>query len=150
MRFSDAMGRQVVSTSTAATVGKVDEFVIDPARRAVIALLLKKTDHGDTLRWGDLTAFGADAVTVAGADRIVAADAEVTALSGKNHRVIGKRVLSTLGDELGIVSDIEFDPQSGAILAVMLHDSSLEGARVIGLGSYAVVVLPEAAPGVGA
>ena len=38
MKFSDATGRQVVSTSTAATVGKIDEFVVDPQLRAVVAV----------------------------------------------------------------------------------------------------------------
>ena len=65
MRFSEAVGRQVVSTSTAQTVGRVDEFVVDSRRRAVVALSLRRTEGGDTLLWTDIVAFGADAVTVA-------------------------------------------------------------------------------------
>lgn len=143
MRFSAASGRQVVSTSTAATVGKVDEFVVDPRRRAVIAMLLKKTGSGEVLRWTDLTAFGEDAVTVPGADKIGDADPEITSLSGKDHRMLGKRVLSTLGDELGSVADVEFDPETGVITALVLGDGSIEGVRLVGVGSYAVVVQAE-------
>ena len=68
MLFSDAKGRKVVSTSTAETVGKVREFVVDPASRSVIAIHLKKAESGETLRWSDITGFGEDAVTFSHGD----------------------------------------------------------------------------------
>jgi sporulation protein YlmC with PRC-barrel domain len=142
-RFSEATGRQVVSTSTAVTLGKIDEFVIDPHARAVVAVTLKKTDEGDTLRWSDITAFGADAVTVAGAGRLTAAPPDLAHLSGKDHRIVGKRVLATTGDELGSVDDVEFDPDTGAITALVLAGGPVAGVRLIGVGSYAVVVSAE-------
>jgi uncharacterized protein YrrD len=140
MRFSDAAGRQVVSTSTAETLGSVDEFVVYPPSHAVVALLLKKTAAGDTLLWSDLTAFGADAVTVSGADKLTAPRADLVALSGKDHRLLGKRVLSTAGDELGTVDDVEFDPDTGIITALVLAGGDVAGVRLIGVGSYAVIV----------
>jgi hypothetical protein len=57
MRFTEATGRKIVSTSTAATVGKVSGFVVDPAVSSVVALQLKAYS-GEVLRWSDLTAFG--------------------------------------------------------------------------------------------
>jgi sporulation protein YlmC with PRC-barrel domain len=140
MRFSDAAGRQVVSTSTAVTVGQIDEFVVDPYRRAVVAMTLKKTAAGDTLLWSDIIAFGADAVTVSDAGVVYESTPEIAALSSKDHRLLGKRVLSTGGDELGKIDDIEFDPHSGAITALVLSNSEVTGDRLIGVGSYAVVV----------
>jgi sporulation protein YlmC with PRC-barrel domain len=143
VRFSDAVGRQVVSTSTAATVGKVDEFVVDPRRHTVIAVLLTKTDSGNTLLWSDILAFGADAVTVTSAGKIVEASPAITALSGKGHRLLGKRVITAAGDELGRVDDVEFDPDTGTITALALASGDVEGARLVGVGSYAAVVRPE-------
>lgn len=140
MLFSDAKGRKVVSTSTAETVGKVSGFVVDPTSRAVLALHVKKAESGDTLRWDRLTAFGVDAVTVSGAGDVTAADPAVEALSDKAHRVLGKRVLSTSGDELGKVDDVEFDASSGTVTALVLDKGSVEGVRLVGVGSYAVVV----------
>ncbi len=140
MHFSDATGRQVVSTSTAATLGKIDEFVIDPHAQAVVAVTLKKTDHGDTLRWSDITVFGADGVTVSGAEQITDTPPELAALATKTHRVVGKRVLATTGDELGTVDDVEFDPTTGTITALLLTSGEVAGTRLIGVGSYAVVV----------
>jgi sporulation protein YlmC with PRC-barrel domain len=146
MLFSEAKGRKVVSTTTAETVGRVDEFVVDPRSHAVIALMLKKTDTGDTLRWDAMTAFGVDAVTVAGAEAITVADSTVAALTGKDHRLLGGLVLTTLGEELGKVIDVEFDPESGTIIGLQLDDRQIEGVRLIGVGSYAVVVEAEVRP----
>jgi len=140
MRFSAAKRRQVVSTSSAGTVGRVDDFVVDPVSRSVLAVTVRKAQHGDTLRWSDLTAFGADAVTVDDASRITEATQDVKALTGKHHHVLGKRVLSTGGDELGSVADVEFDPGSGTVTALVLGSGEVAGSRLVGVGSYAVVV----------
>lgn len=140
MKFSEAEGRKVVSTATAETVGKVDDYVVDPAKRSVVAVELKKTDSGDTVRWSDIVGFGTDAVTVSGAEKITEAPADIEALTGKDHRLRGKRVLSADGDELGEVDDVEFDHESGEITGLVLKDSTVPGVRLIGVGSYAVVV----------
>lgn len=141
--FSEAKGRKVVSTSTADTVGKVHELVVDPTTRTVLALELKKTGSGDTLRYSDITAFGEDAVTVSGADKITDAGADVVALLGKEHHLIGKRMLSSAGVELGTVTDVEFSPESGQVTAVHLDGALVSGHRLLGVGSYAVVVANE-------
>src|SRR5450755_2396459 len=143
MRFSEAAGRQVVCTSTADTVGLVDDFVVDPRRRAVVALSLRKTNGGDTLLWTDIAAFGSDAVTVSNADKIVDAAPAIIALSGKEHRLVGKRVLTAGGDDIGTVDDVEFDADTGAITSLLLPSGDVSGARLIGVGSYAVVVRPK-------
>lgn len=143
MLFSDAKGRKVVSTATAETVGKVTEFIVDPAARSILAVHLKKTDSGDTLRWSDITGFGDGAVTVSGSDVITEAPADVAALSGKVHRVLGKRVLDSRGDELGEVTDVDFDHVDGSITAIVLATGRVAGSRLLGVGSYAVIVKTE-------
>lgn len=138
--FSDAKGRKVVSTSTADTVGKVHDFVVDPASRSVVAVVCKKTEDGDTLLWSDVTAFGDDAVTVANAGVLGTGDERVAGLAGKDHHVLGKRVLTTRGADIGKVKDVEFDHESGAVENLLLDGESVGGARLVGIGSYAVVV----------
>jgi sporulation protein YlmC with PRC-barrel domain len=141
MLFSEGKGRKVVSSSTATTVGKVSRFVVDPATRSVVGVELKKAEHGDMLRWSDITAFGVDAVTVTGPDKIGDGGESVRALAGKPHRVLGKRVLTSTGDELGKVDDVDFDPDTGALVALHLDDQSVvDASRLLGIGSYAVVV----------
>lgn len=140
MRFSEASGRQVVSQSTAQTVGHVAGFVIDPQSHSVVAVTLKKTHQGDTVLWSDLSAFGVDAVTVPDAEVIIAASDAVAALTGKDHRLVGKRVLNTDGEDLGKVTDAEFDPATGRLTALVLKNDTVGGDRLIGIGSYAAIV----------
>lgn len=141
MRFSDAHGRKVVSTASATTVGKVDGYAVDPGSRKVVALHLKKTDgDADTLLWSAMTAFGPDAVTVSGPEAFVKADGDIAALLDKHHKVQGRRVLTEGGDELGKVDDVEFDAETGSVLTLLLKDGEVAGERLLGIGSYAVVV----------
>lgn len=140
MRFSEALGRKIVSLSTAETVGLVEEFVVDPRSRRVVALGASKSSTGSTIRWRDIESFGNDAVTVSGADKLAGADAKIDRLSGKDHEFLGKRVLATVGDEIGQVGDVEFDPDSGEILALVLTSGDVDAVRLVGVGSYAVVV----------
>lgn len=146
MWFSEARRRRVVSTTTADTLGRVDELLVDPRRRAVVALHLTKSKVGDTLEWSDVLAFGDDAVTVSGPDKLREASEEMALLAGKDHRLVGKRVLSTTGDDLGEVVDVDFDPTSGRVVTIQLYDDAVEGERLVGVGSYAVVVEPRADP----
>ena len=140
MRFTEAAGRKVVSTSTAETVGQIAEFVVDPQSRSVVAVTVKKTGGGDTVLWPRITAFGVDAVTVPGAEVIVDANDVVAALSAKDHRLLGKRILTTGGEDLGEVTDVEFDPDSGALATLIAASGDVSGERLVGVGSYAVVV----------
>lgn len=138
--FAEADGRKVVSTSTAETVGRVDGFVVDVRGPYLVALQLKKTHAGDILRWNDVTAFGADAVTVSGADKIVSADEDLAPLLDKRNHMLKKRVLTTAGDELGTVRDVEFDAVTGAIVSVHVGDTAVPGKALVGIGHWAVVV----------
>ena len=138
--FSDADGIKVVSTSTAETVGRVHGLVVDVRGPSVVALQLKKTDSGDILRWSDIAAFGADAVTVADAGRIGQGGDDLAPLLDKRNHVLKKRVLTTGGDELGEVKDVEFNPATGSITTLHVGDRSVPGSALIGIGHYAVVV----------
>lgn len=140
MRFSDAKGHKVVDKSTATTVGQVRGFLVDPRSRSVAALRLKKTDRGDVLRWSDLTAFGVDAITIGDSAAITELDDELEAFRGKRRRLLKKRVLTTGGDELGEVADVEFDPDTGTLTTILLQDGEVAADRLVGIGSYAVVV----------
>ncbi len=140
MLFSEAKKHKVVNTVDATTVGKVRAFVIDPAKAAVVALVLSKTDGGDTLRWADLTAFGADAVTVDGKDKLKEADEQIATLSDKKYRIHKKLVLNVEGDALGEVKDVEFDAETGQLISLKLDNGNSANGHLVGLGSYAVVV----------
>jgi uncharacterized protein YrrD len=143
MRLREAYGRKVVSTDDAETIGRLDAFVIDAEQRSVVGLRLAKL-RGDRpfLSWSDLQGFGNDAVTVpsAGVLRLASGEAEERAAS-KGSQPIGKLVLSEWGTVLGKVEDVDFDEGSGALVGFDLGDAgSVASDRLLGVGSYAVVV----------
>lgn len=141
MRFSEAKNRKVMSTSGAVAVGKLRALIVDPRNAHVVALSLKKTEgNADTLPWNNLTSFGRDAITIESLERITVAEGELAVLSDKHHNVIGKRVLTETGDDIGKVKDIEFDPHDGAVRALITDGEEIPGNRMLGLGSYALVV----------
>ncbi|MEJ7651181.1 MAG: PRC-barrel domain-containing protein [Nakamurella sp.] len=139
--FSEAAGRQVVSTGNAATVGKIKTFIVDPTSQRVVGLRLSKTPNaGTVLPWPSIHSFGADAVTIADEDLIVEPDPQLAALDVKQHSIIGKQVLTTEGRKVGSVVDVDFDPADGRVVSLVLGDHSIDGTTFIGVGSYAVIV----------
>jgi sporulation protein YlmC with PRC-barrel domain len=143
MRVTEVHGRKVVNLEDAETLGRVDRYVVDPSKRAVVALRLSKV-KGDAcfLSWTDLHTFGPDAVTVSKASclRPAADEAEERAASNE-LQVIGKLVLTQSGTALGKDVDVEVDPESGTIVALDLGEAgTVAGDRIIGLGSYALIV----------
>lgn len=139
--FSEAIGRPVISTESARTVGVIAGFVIGTTSKRIVALRLSKTDvEGATLYWDDLTAFGPDAVTVPSEAIILSAREPASELSVEEADVVGKRLLSDAGAELGMVDDVEFDPATGALQHLINAADRVAGDRLIGCGNYAVIV----------
>lgn len=142
MLFSQARKRNVVNTSTATRVARVDSFVVLPGPARVALLRLGKVSGAGTLlAWEDVQGFGPDAVTVA-TDAVIrpARDAVEQRAEDNDLEIIGKRVLTERGMELGPVTDVDFDPETGAVTSLITKAETIAGSRLIGLGSYAVVV----------
>lgn len=142
MLFSQARKSDVVNTDTATRVARVDGFVVvaGPARVALLRLG-KVTTEGSLLYWDDLQGFGPDAATIADASVMRTPDDELErrAESGELE-ILGKRVLTERGDELGAVTDVDFDVDTGAVTTLLTRSEAIPGQRLIGHGRYAVVV----------
>lgn len=142
MLFSQARKRNVVNTTTATRVARVDSFVVLPGPARVALLRLGKVSGAGTLlAWEDLQGFGPDAVTVA-TDGVIrpARDALEQRAEDNDLEIMGKRVLTERGMELGPVTDVDFDPETGAVTSLITKTETIAGQRLIGLGGYAVVV----------
>lgn len=143
MRYSEAIGRHVVSTASAATIGVVQNVLIEPANQRVVALALGRTTGAHRmLPWERIAAFGADAVTV-GADDVLVTDGRLNVLDGKDHAILGKQVLTTQGYRVGSVTDVEFDPADGVLGSLLLDTYQWDARLLLGVGSYAVIVRPQ-------
>jgi uncharacterized protein YrrD len=142
MLFSEARKRAVVNTATATRVARVDGFVVLPGPARVALLRLGKVrGAGSLLSWGDVQGFGPDAVTIA-SDAVIrpARDRLEQRAENDDLEILGKRVLSEQGTELGTVTDVDFDPDTGAVTSLITKTDTIAGQRLIGLGGYAAVV----------
>jgi sporulation protein YlmC with PRC-barrel domain len=54
--------------------------------------------------------------------------------------LLGRRVLSEFGTELGKVDDVSFDPATGILSTLAVGSDSRPAADLLGAGSYAVVL----------
>jgi uncharacterized protein YrrD len=142
MLFSQARKRDVVNTATATRVARVDGFVVLPGPARVALLRLGKVrGAGTLLSWEDVQGFGPDAVTVA-TDAVIrpARDGLEQRAEDNDLEILGKRVLSEHGTDLGTVTDVDFDPETGAVTSLITKTDTISGQRLIGLGGYAAVV----------
>jgi sporulation protein YlmC with PRC-barrel domain len=141
IRFSDIAGNPVMDTSTATTVGKVRAPIVDPVTQRMVGFRVKKSKGpGDVVLWEGLAGLGPDALTVDSADRVAEAPAEWKHRATGKLDLIGRIVLTENGHKLGKVRDVEFDPADGRITSLMLKDAFVDGERLLGIGSFAVVV----------
>ena len=142
MLFSQARKHEVVSTASATRVARVDGFVVRPGPPRVALLRLGKVSGAGTLLdWADVQGFGPDAVTVADEATIrPASDALEQRAEAKELEILSKLILTERGTDLGTVTDVDFDPETGAVTALITANETIAGDRLIGLGGYAVVV----------
>jgi sporulation protein YlmC with PRC-barrel domain len=140
-RFAAAVGRRVVSRASAEELGDLAHVVVDVPRRQVSSLVVGKGRKARLVDWDHVSGFGPDAVMVADESGLHEPrdDHERAAARGKLE-LLGKRVLSDMGNDLGAARDVVFDPASGAVETLMLAEREVPAASILGAGSFAVVV----------
>lgn len=140
MNVSELLGRSVLDLSTATTVGNIDDVVVDASSRRIAGFRLSKTSGPSKwLAWDDVKAVGADAVTIERQEQV----GDESAGLGRGVRadkVIGGRLLTDEGRELGALADIEIDADSGAVTSLILSTGRLEPDALLAIGSFATVV----------
>jgi uncharacterized protein YrrD len=136
-----AIGKPVIHRETAEQVGDAHFFAVDPADHRVIALVVSQGRKTSVVPWAEIQSIGPDAVIV-NESREPTAD-EDRAVSGALDP-LDKRVLSDRGNEIGQASDAEVD-DAGSIQNLHVAGGLIDGTRLRGVGSYAVVI--EADPG---
>lgn len=140
MRWRSTLTRPVIDTSSAQTLGRVGGLILDPQTRRVTAVVVQGAER-TVVPFEEIASFGKDAVTLDGADalREPEGEREEKTIDG-DLDPIGKDVLDEDGDLLGTVADIEFDPGGGDVTQILLADDQLSPRRLIGVGSFAMMV----------
>jgi uncharacterized protein YrrD len=109
--------------------------------RQVAGVILGKGKKATLVDWTEVSGFGSDAVMVSSEGALRApADAREQAAANGKLELLGSRMLTESGNELGIIGDISFDPASGSVEVLSVADRQIPADAVLGSGSYAVVV----------
>jgi sporulation protein YlmC with PRC-barrel domain len=135
------MGRKVVSRASAKELGAVNRLLVDAQKRQITAVVIGRGKKARFVEWSQLSGFGPDAVMVVdeGALRPPADDRERSGADGKLE-LLGKRALSERGNELGIIDDVNFDADTGALEDLVIGDRRVPAGALLGSGSYAAVL----------
>jgi uncharacterized protein YrrD len=140
-RFAAAVGRNVVSRASAEGLGNLTHIVVDVPKRKVSSLVLGKGRKAVLVDWDQVTGFGPDAVMITDESALHEPrdDHESDGADGKLD-LVGRRVLSDMGEGLGDSSDVIFDPASGTLETLVIGEREVPAESILGAGSYAVVV----------
>jgi len=139
--FRQAVGRKVVSRTSAHELGLLAHLLVTVDCRQVSAVILGRGKKAQFVDWSQVTGFGADAVMVSSEAALrPAADERERAAAGGKLELLAKRTVSEFGNELGTIRDVVFDPQSGTVDNLQVEERSVPADAVLGAGSYAVVL----------
>ncbi len=134
-----AAGRKVISRADARDLGVVGHLLVDAAERRVAAIVIGRGRKAQMIDWSQVTGFGPDAVMVTddGAVRAPVDDRERAAVAVE---MVGRRLLTEHGTELGMLDDVTFDAATGILEMLRTGDREIPAGSLLGNGPYAVVV----------
>jgi uncharacterized protein YrrD len=140
-QFTSARGRKVVSRSSAEELGTVSYLVVNGEHQRIATVVVGKRRKARLIDWQDLSGFGPDAIMVAAENalREPRNEREQAAASGE-LQLLGRRALSDVGNTLGTVDDVIFDPGTGALETILVGDDEHPATSLLGAGSFAVIL----------
>lgn len=127
------IGKDILSLAEGARLDKVNDVVVEPGGRRVVALVVSDGGFMSSSKVVPIdlvSSFGKDAVIVASAESIVATDAdpELRAVVEGEDKILGKNVFTTTGDEQGSIADIYFQETTGDVVGYEITGGMLGDA----------------------
>lgn len=140
--MTKALGRRVISSDDASTIGTVKTIVLDQTGRHIEALhVAGRARRAELLAWSDVVGFGPDAVIAApGAAPHPVVDEQQEDMVRGRIAVLGGKVLGVDGFERGIVNEVAFETASGAVHSIVVNGVGVPAAAIRSLGHYCWVV----------
>jgi uncharacterized protein YrrD len=115
----DIIGRPVISFSSGAKLYDVQDLIIDPERKQVLALVVEDRAFLHSARaipFGRISAIGSDAVIVPDGKAVIDVDRDPVLKKLYNDQIIrGLRAVTDDGRKLGEVADMVIDDKTGEI-----------------------------------
>jgi len=137
---AELIGRPVLDLTSATTVGRVGDLVVDPVTRRLVGFRLTKSKaSGDWLAWEHVATVGPDAVTIEAADRVAAFEADPTRRSLRGDHALGGLVLTDQGRQVGALDDVAVT-DDGALESLRVSDVVIPADALLGIGTFATVV----------
>ena len=134
-------GRRVIAHDNAERIGTVETLVVDADSTSVRALHVGgKKAKSRFVSWDEIGSIGDDAVMTRTATPHAPQDELEQRVADGVALTLGARVLEESGDELGSVDDVAFDGETGAIESLRVADNDISSDRLLGIGSFAIVV----------
>ena len=146
IRFADAEDTPVYSKASADEIGRIVRYIVAASTHSVVALQIggrkRKAQLAD---WEHVVGFGRDAVVIDDEEHLrnPASEYEQRVAAG-DLDLRGRRVLTDRGFEIGVLVDAEVDESTGEVLLLETDRTSVSGAGLTAIGSYAIVVRHDA------
>ncbi|HEX6254970.1 MAG TPA: PRC-barrel domain-containing protein [Euzebyales bacterium] len=146
LQFERARRTPVYTRDAADEIGHVIRYVIMPGAHHVAAVhVAGRKRRAQLVDWSSIVGFGPDAVVVDSADslRPAAGDHEQRVVAG-DLDLLGRRVLTDGGYEIGELADVDFDESSGVLELIRTTHTAVGGDGLLAIGPYAVIVRHDA------
>src|SRR5665647_1407642 len=116
----DAGGLLVITRDSGKRVGKVEDLVLDRQGSRVLGILVDEAGwfrEAKVVAWPSFRVVGLDAVIIDQESSVkkVSELPEMSEVLGAGNVLVGVRVQTTEGRELGKIEDFYFDPDSGIV-----------------------------------
>lgn len=130
-RASEILGLPVISADNGKKIGIIKEVLFDKNTKSVVGFLLEPKSFAsrkNVVLKKDVLSLGDDALIINDEANIVnLREVDKKSITkSKNNSLIGLRVLTKKGEDLGVVKDVLFDPRFGTIDGVLLSDGLLQ------------------------
>jgi uncharacterized protein YrrD len=122
MRFDEIKDTPVMSIAEGTKLGSVHDLLLDDTYLQIAALVIGGGGllggQREAVAYGEVRGIGRDAVMVSGQNAVH--EARDTHAFGVTHRLgeLHQAVMSESGVQLGRLTDVEFDPPTGAVSAL--------------------------------
>ena len=136
-RYSKVLNLPVICADNGSRAGTVKEILFGTGDRQVKALLLEQkglSARRRIIRFDGSVVLGEDAVIVGSSNSVADMDrtsfretfGDETAPMGDEGGLIGTKVFSKAGNEVGVIRDVIFDPSTGRIEGFEISDGLLQ------------------------
>jgi uncharacterized protein YrrD len=131
----DIVDRKIMTLKTGEFVEKVKDIIYDPQTNEVLALLI--SDGGwfsdaKVIHYKDIHSIGEDAIVVENKEVIREAkeiQGRVNEIARKDTYLTATRIVTEQGEELGKVTDIFFDEQTGKVVEFQVSGGAVQDVR---------------------